>query len=332
MKHLPPFKITHKILNLSQKISHELGLLNGAKLYPVPIELRRKNMIQTIHSSLAIEGNMLNESQVTAIINSKRVLAPQKDIIEVKNAIKVYNILHNLDPLNIQDFKKAHSILMKDLLDNSGEWRTTGVGIFKKQEVAHVAPPDKRVASLMENLFDFLSVDTETSWLLKACIFHYEMEFIHPFLDGNGRMGRLWQQLLLMKENQIFGYIPVELIIKQNQDQYYEALAICDQNGDSTVFIEFSLEQILVTLKMYTTNISSQIVSITQRLNYSREHLKNYFTRKEYMLLHKNISSATASRDLKEGVKKNLLLKKGAFNQAKYKFNQTHEQTLSDEF
>ena len=146
------------------------------------------------------------------------------------------------------------------------------------------------------------------------------MEFIHPFLDGNGRMGRLWQQLLLMRENQIFGYIPVEFIIKQNQEQYYESLGVCDQNGESTVFIEFSLEQILITLKLYTETITSQINTVAERLNYAKEYLKDWFTRKEYIILHKDISSATASRDLKEGIEKNVLFKKGRFNQAKYKF------------
>jgi len=320
MKYYPPFKITSKILSLSHKIGHELGLLKGAKLSPPPIELRRKNMIQTIQASLAIEGNMLNEKQITSIINAKRVLAPKKDIIEVKNAIEVYSKLHIWNPLDIQDFKEAHALLMKNLLDTVGEWRITGVGIFKKQKLAHIAPPAKRVASLMENLFNFLKIDKETSWLLKACIFHYEMEFIHPFLDGNGRMGRLWQQLLLMRENQIFGYIPVEFIIKQNQEQYYESLGVCDQNGESTVFIEFSLEQILITLKLYTETITSQINTVAERLNYAKEYLKDWFTRKEYIILHKDISSATASRDLKEGIEKNVLFKKGRFNQAKYKF------------
>ena len=320
MKYYPPFKITPKILTLSHKIGHELGILKGAKLSLPPIELRRKNMIQTIQSSLAIEGNVLNEKQITSIIDSKRVLAPKKDIIEVENAIEVYSKLHVWNPLDIDDFKKAHALLMKNLLDTVGDWRTTGVGIFKKQKVAHIAPPAKRVANLMESLFNFLKIDIETSWLLKACIFHYEMEFIHPFLDGNGRMGRLWQQLLLMRENRIFGYIPVELIIKENQEQYYEALGISDQKGESSIFIEFSLEQILITLEIYTESIASQISNVTERLNYTKEYLKNWFTRKEYMILHKNISSATASRDLKEGVEKDILFKKGKFNQVKYHF------------
>lgn len=238
----------------------------------------------------------------------------------MENAIEVYSKLHAWDPLDIDDFKKAHALLMQNLLDTPGNWRTTGVGIFKKQKVEHIAPPAKRVANLMKNLFNFLKFDAETSWLLKACIFHYEMEFIHPFLDGNGRMGRLWQQLLLMRENPIFGYIPVELIIKENQEQYYEALGISDQKGESSIFIEFSLEQILITLETYTETITSQITTVTERLNYTKQYLKNWFTRKEYMILHKNISSATASRDLKEGAEKNILFKKGEFNQVKYQF------------
>ena len=323
MTYQPPFKISSLILKLSQDISHELGVLSGAKLYPVPIELRRKNRIKTIQSSLAIEGNTLDIEQITSIIDSKQIIAPKKDIVEVQNAIIVYDKLSLWNPMFIQDLQEAHRLLMKNLIVSNGKWRTTGVGIFKKQEVSHMAPPSKRVPILIENLFNFLKHEQNSSWLLKACIFHYELEFIHPFIDGNGRIGRLWQQLLLMKENPIFEFISVESIIKQNQAEYYNALGECDQQGESTIFIEFSLKQILTTLKQYTASISSQAINPQQRLEYAKNHITAWFTRKDYILLHKDISSATASRDLAAGLEKNILLKIGSNNQVQYKFQKT---------
>jgi Fic family protein len=318
-----PFRINSLILKLSQDISHELGVLSGAKLCPVPIELKRKNRIKTIQSSLAIEGNTLDIEQITSIIDSKQIIAPKKDIVEVQNAIIVYDKLSLWNPMFIQDLQEAHRLLMKNLIVSNGRWRTTGVAIFKKQEISHMAPPSKRVPILIENLFNFLKHDQNASWLLKACIFHYELEFIHPFIDGNGRIGRLWQQLLLMKENPIFEFISVESIIKQNQKEYYNALGECDQQGESTIFIEFSLKQILTTLKQYTASISSQATNPQQRLEYAKNHINTWFARKDYILLHKDISSATASRDLAMGLEKNILLKIGSNNQVQYKFQKT---------
>lgn len=316
----PPFKITPLILQLSQDISLELGILKGAKLYPLPIELRRKNRIKTIHSSLAIEGNTLDIDQITKIINGKKILAPEKDILEVQNAIAVYDKILSWNPLLPSHLQEAHKLLMQNLIPSNGKWRNKGVGIFKDKKVSHVAPSHKRVPFLMEELFNFINNYSEIPWLLKACIFHYELEFIHPFDDGNGRMGRLWQQLLLIKENPVFEFISVESIIKTNQNKYYENLEICDHLGESTVFIEFSLKQILEVLREYTSSASSEITNTQQRLIYTQTHFSDWFSRKQYLLFHKNISSATASRDLLEGVKNNLLEKKGDKNQVLYKF------------
>jgi len=317
----PPFKITPSILRKSQEISRELGALKGYKMTQAPLKLRRTHNIRTIQASLSIEGNTLSIDQMTDLLEDKRVIGPFKDILEAKNAIHVYSDLKKFNPLMTKNLLKAHGILMTNLIEGQGKWRTGEVGIFKGKEISHVAPPAKRVPTLMEELFDFIKNDQDFPWLLKACIFHYEFEFIHPFTDGNGRMGRLWQQLLLMKEDSVFEFIPVEVLIKNHQDDYYKALETSDALGESTPFVEFSINIIHQSLIDYSTTISSVIQDQSSRLFYTKSNLqKTWFSRKDYLLLHKNISSATASRDLLEGVKEGTLIKKGEKNQMLYSF------------
>ncbi len=321
MTYIPPFSITSRILSLSQRIFHALGVLEGEKLDAEPVKLRRSNNIKTIHSSLAIEGNTLNLEQVTHIFEGKRVIGPKKDIIEVQNAFAIYEKFDQLKPTSLKDFLYAHEVLMKNLVSENGQWRTSGVGIFKDSKVAHLAPSAKRVPELMKNLFEFLKNDHATSWLLKACIFHYELEFIHPFMDGNGRMGRLWQQLLLAKENIIFKYITVEELIKDHQKEYYDVLSHCDKEGNSTTFVEFSCALILVALENYRKSTNISLKDSTSRLGYAKKKLQNtLFARKDYLNLFKNISTATASRDLKFGLDNGLLKHKGTKNQSLYHY------------
>ncbi len=313
--------MTASIQQLSKDIWYELGILAGAKLVSPTIELRRKNKIKTIQSSLAIEGNTLSLDQVIAILDGKKVLAPEKEIIEVQNAIKVYDNLLLWDPLSAESLKQAHKLLMANLVTSNGNWRERSVGIFKNASLAHMAPPANRVPILMDALFKFITTAQDVSWLLKACIFHYELEFIHPFEDGNGRMGRLWQQLLLMKENPVFEFISTESLIKQNQEEYYNVLEACDKQGESTQFIEFSLKKILATLKEYTDLASPQVMHSQQRIAYTKTLLTSPFSRKQYMAIYKNISTATASRDLAEAVKNRVLNREGEGNQMLYIFN-----------
>ncbi len=323
MSYVPPYTITPNILRLSLDIAHELGLLAGAKLDQSPIKLRRQNRIRTIQASLAIEGNTLSIDQVTDIFEGKRVLGPIGDILEVKNAIEVYKSLTTFDPLSMTDFLMAHKVLMHDLTGLNGKWRTGNVGVFKGEQVVHMAPSAKMVPGLMENLFGYISHDLDVPWLIKACIFHYELEFIHPFSDGNGRMGRLWQQLLLMKVDPLFEYIPVEILVKAYQDRYYAVLSECDKAGDSTQFIDFSLELILDSLKNYSDTAKPNARSPSSRLAYMRNKFSSkWFSRKDYMKIHHDISPATASRDLSIGVKDDLLIKKGSINQTRYKFKE----------
>ena len=321
MTYKPPYVITPSILKYIQEIYHALGLIKGLKIDALPVKLRRINNIKTIQSSLSIEGNTLSIEQITDVFEGKRISGPQKDILEVKNALRVYKKLNDYDALSLNDFLKAHEVLMENLVDSNGKFRLSGVGIFKGNKIEHVAPPFKRVPSLMEDLFAFLTLNSDLSWLLKACIFHYELEFIHPFTDGNGRMGRLWQQLILMKENAIFESISVEEIIKENQYAYYDVLGRCDREGDVTPFIEFGLEQILKALQRFEVIIPINIKDTEWRLSYAKQHLeKIWFTRKDYMFIHKDISSATASRDLLKGFLENILEKKGSLNKVQYYF------------
>lgn len=321
MTYEPPFTITNNILSLCQSIGKELGFLEGIKILVPSVQLRKDNQIKTIHSSLAIEGNSLSEELVTQILEGKRVVAPENDIIEVQNALIIYKKLSKFNPLSINSILQAHKILMKSLITENGVWRSGGVGIISNKGVSHIAPQAKMVPNLMNQLFAFLKQETNLSGLIKACVFHYELEFIHPFSDGNGRMGRLWQQLLLMKEHEIFEYLPIESLIKKNQLEYYKILAACDKQGESTLFIEFMLNIILETLGEYSKNAVSLNSDHKSRLEHSHQLLqKDLFSRKDYILSHKNISTSTASRDLKWGLENKILQAEGSNNQIKYSY------------
>lgn len=320
MSYKPPYEITNTILKLIQQVFRELGLLSGAKLTYQSPHLRKSNRIKTIQSSLAIEGNTLSIEQITAVLEGKRVIAPKRDLIEAENALKVYHDISKYDALSIQDFLNCHMKLLSSLVKDNGVWRNKSVGILQGDKVAHVAPQAKMIPTLMHELFNYLNSTQETSWIIKACVFHYELEFIHPFSDGNGRMGRLWQQIILMKEDKIFEYLPIETLIKNNQLEYYNVLSRCDKLGNSTEFIEFMLQQILLSLTDFSINTISNINSCSSRIQFAIEHFQQQpFSRKDYILLHKNISSATASRDLKQGLKDKILQKLGQHNQTLYK-------------
>lgn len=315
----PPYQITGKILKFVAAISEKIGEVNSAHLSKPPTELRKKNRIKTIHSSLEIEGNTLTIEQITAIIENKRIIGPKKDILEVQNAIAVYNYIDKLNPYNFISFCEAHGILMKGLIESAGRLRSKSVGIVKGSEVAHIAPPSDMLKPLMNDLFDYLKNDDDLV-LIKSCVFHYEMEFIHPFIDGNGRMGRLWQTLILKDTYPVFEYLPIETLIKERQKQYYESLGKSDNTGESTVFIEFMLEIIFESL-VELLNIQNINLTNIDRLNQFNSIVKkDYFTRKEYLKKFREISSATASRDLRFAVENGLIEKFGDKNTAKYRY------------
>jgi len=311
----PPYEITASILKLLTSISEKIGEINANFLDKPSPQLRKQNKIKTIHSSLKIEGNTLSEEQITALLENKRVLGPQKDIQEVLNAITIYNTIKNYNPNSEKSFLKAHNDLMIHLIQSPGKYRKEGVGIVKGYKVEHYAPPHQNVPFLMKDLFKYLK--TEEITLIKSCVFHYEMEFIHPFLDGNGRMGRLWQTLILMTKYPVFEFIPFETLISNDQEKYYKALADSDKMGKSTMFIEYMLEVINNSLSDLLA-FNNRNFNMAQRLEYFISLNIKTFTRKNYMDVFKDISSSTASRDLKKGIDLGLLIKEGENNKTTY--------------
>ena len=250
-KYLPPFHMTDKITNLLAAISEQLGqikILSKGNLTP---HLRKENRIRTIHSSLAIEHNSLSLEQVTAILEGKRILGNPVEIKEVKNAYTTYEMMLTLDPYSVTDLLKAHKAMMNELIPENGQFRSGGVGVFNGKALVHMAPPASMVPGQIQDLFTWYKT-SEIHPLIRSAIFHYEFEFIHPFADGNGRMGRLWHSLLLGHWNEIFFWLPVEELIRTRQNEYYNALGKSDSDADSSAFVEFLLQVILDTLQQTT--------------------------------------------------------------------------------
>ncbi len=317
----PPFKITPQIVNLCADISRAVGRCEGFKIFPPAPQLRRHNRIKTIHASLSIEGNTLSESQVTDILDNKRVIGPEKDILEVKNAVKVYGMIKQYNVGSLKSLLTAHKILMKGIAEDAGKLRSGNVGVMKGGKIIHMAPKYTRVPKLMGDLFDFLKKEKTIHTFIKSCAVHYELEFIHPFSDGNGRMGRLWQSAILISDYPVFEFMPTESLIKKNKQAYYRALAASDKNGDSTVFIEFMLAIIKEAMAEFIKDIRVVTQTLETRLLSAAGHFgKAIFSRKEYMQFHKDIASATASRDLLAGIKNKMLQKSGRLALTRYKF------------
>ena len=245
MSYNPPFEINNRIISLVADISELAGKATASSQLDKNPQLRRKNRIKTIHGSLAIENNTLTVEQVTAVLNGKTVLAPPKDIEEVKNAFEIYELLDTLNPCSEADLLKAHSVLMRKLVYGAGEYRTKPVGVINSNtgEILHLGALPAVVPQLMTDLLSWLE-ESDVHPLMKACVFHYEFEVIHPFLDGNGRLGRLWHTLILSKWNPIFAYIPIESIIYENQSEYYSVINKCNEKANSTEFIVLMLELI----------------------------------------------------------------------------------------
>ena len=258
------------------------------------LKLRRANQVRTIQASLAIEGNTLSEEQVSELLDGKRVTAPLRQIQEVKNAIAVYDIAEKLNPFSVDDLLRAHGMMMAALMDRPGEFRRSGVGIVKKSEVIHLAPPAHLVPQHVKELFAWLKKSTDHP-LIRSCVFHYEFEFIHPFPDGNGRIGRLWQSLILAKWNPVFLRLPVETMVYNNQDKYYQAINKSTEANDSGIFIDFMLREILNALRRHVTaqeNIDDPAEAIFR-------YIKNNPGVRAGMLAEKlSISRRTAERHL----------------------------------
>ncbi|MDD6449428.1 MAG: Fic family protein [Lachnospiraceae bacterium] len=267
----PPFHMTDRITNLVAEISEQIGrirVLSRGNLNP---HLRKENRIRTIHSSLAIEHNSLSLEQVTAIVDGRHILGNPNEIREVKNAYDAYEMMLSLNPYSVKDLLKAHRMMMEGLIPENGKFRSGGVGVFDGNVDVHMAPPARLVPGEIDELFAWYR-SSEIHPLIRSAIFHYEFEFIHPFADGNGRMGRMWHSLLLGTWNELFYWLPIEELIRSRQQEYYEALGKSDMEADSSAFVELMLEIILDTLKE-TTVVGKAEKDGTDRLSPSVQKL-----------------------------------------------------------
>lgn len=299
----PPFQITNKIIDDVAEISEQIGRLSARDHLSANPNLRRINRIRTIYGSLAIEQNILSLEQVTAVLNGKHVLAPPKDIAEVKNAYEIYERLDELDPYSVDDLLMAHGIMTRGLVDESGMFRTRPVGVVNQDgQVVHFGTLPQYVPNSVTELLDWTKY-SDLHMLIKSCVFHYEFELIHPFADGNGRVGRLWHTLLLSKWNPTFAWLPVESIIHDRQQEYYNAINASNDAGESTAFIEFMLSAIKASLieatKMSDDMSDEKLDKKTLRLKKIEQFMRTH----EYIMNADvrdlcGVSAATANRIL----------------------------------
>lgn len=311
----PPFEINERIMADVIEIAELVGRVSVTDKISMNPTLRRTNRIQTIYSSLAIEQNTLDIEQVTDVLSGKRVIAPPKDIAEVKNAYEIYDNMDKLNPYSIDDLLKAHSVMERGLLNEAGEFRSRPVGVADSEgNILHFGTLPQYVPKLVQELLEWTE-KSEIHLLIKSCVFHYEFELIHPFADGNGRMGRLWHTLLLSKWNPIFAWLPIESIIHDNQSEYYNAINVSNNNGNSTVFIEFMLSVIKQALQ---ESINDKPKNISSKSDLRWNKINDYLEMHEYILnsdVQKllGVSSATATRILvgfmKDGKLKRIRIK-----------------------
>ena len=310
----PPFEITNQIIDYVAAIAELVGRLTSTNQLSANPTLRRSNRIRTIHGSLAIEQNTLSLEQVTAVLNGKHVLAPPKDIAEVKNAYEVYERLDELNPYSVEDLLTAHRIMTQGLVNEAGMFRTRPVGIVDNEgHILHFGTLPQYVPDLVMELLDWVE-KSDVHILIRSCVFHYELELIHPFADGNGRIGRLWHTLLLSKWNPVFAWLPVESIIHDRQQEYYKAINASNDAGESTVFIEFMLSAIKASL-IEAINLSDEMSDEkTDKATLRWNKIDTYLKSHDYIMnadVRKlcGVSAATANRILTALVAKNQLEK-----------------------
>lgn len=294
--YIPPFDMTNKMFELTAEIMENLGKLSSINELEKLPRLRKVSRVKSIHSSLAIENNTLSYEQVTDIINGKRVLGPQEDIIAVKNAFSAYKELDSIDPYQIKDLLKIHGIMMNGLVERAGYIRSGNVGVIDSNgNVIHAAPPALMARDLIEQLFDWTK-NADVQMLIKSCVFHYEFEFIHPFNDGNGRMGRLWQTALLASWKPIFKYIPIESVIKDNQEEYYKAFKISTSEGKSNAFILFMLYVINQAIKDIVSDSRNHYNHLNIQINKLMQVMETYPQSAQQIMDRLNLKSRVSFR------------------------------------
>ena len=310
----PPFEITNTIIDSVAEIAELVGRLTSMNQLSSNPTLRRSNRIRTIHGSLAIEQNTLSLEQVTAVLNGKHVLAPPKDIAEVKNAYEIYERLDEMDPYSVDDLLTAHGIMTRELVDESGMFRTRPVGVVDQEgRVLHFGTLPQYVPDLVMELLDWVK-NSDVHMLIRSCVFHYEFELIHPFADGNGRVGRLWHTLLLSKWNPAFAWLPVESIIHDRQEEYYAAINASNDAGESTVFIEFMLSAIKASLIDATSTSDEMSDGPMDKAAMRWMQIEKFLEAHPYIMNADvralcGVSAATANRILAGLVKKRRLVK-----------------------
>lgn len=331
----PPFTMTDVITNMVVEIGELIGMISATGGLSMSPMLRRENRIKTIHSSLAIEQNTLTVEQVSDVIQGKRVLAPPQDIKEVKNAYEIYERLDELNPYSVRDLLKAHKVMMENLISEAGTFRSKGVGVYAGTKLIHAGTPPQYVPDLIAELFEWMRMSTLHP-LMKSCIFHYEFEFIHPFADGNGRIGRLWHTLILSKWKPFFAWLPIESLIYENQEEYYRALNEANNEGESTAFVEFMLgaiEKALLELpkdakeadRKTTDKMTDKTTDkMTDKDRERWERLNAYFENFEYIKNAKvqellSVSDTTAKRFLRKLTDLEILEAEGERKERKYK-------------
>jgi Fic family protein len=304
------------------KLERLLGTWEGAMGVPVlaPL-LRRANRVRTVLDTVALEGNPLSLEQATAVLQGKRVIGTPRAILEIQNANRAYELVASYQPLHQRSLLAAHRVLMQGLIADAGRLRVTQVGVLHGQRVAHLAPPPHRVPALMRSLFQFLRGPKDVSSIVQALVFHYELELIHPFTDGNGRIGRLWQHALLLRASPVFAHVPAESLIREHQADYYAALAASDRSGRSEPFLEYMLQILLLALGRVSQDLRGQPETGHSRLAKARAALgRRWFSRKDYLSLFPRLSTATASRDLASALSARQLSSKGVRALTQYRF------------
>jgi Fic family protein len=315
-----PYSITPRIVELVAAISERIGEIKANHLEMPPAEVRKLNRIKTIQSSLGIDGgNVLSSDQIKAILDNKPVIGASSGIPEVRNALEVYDRLDQFKPTSLSSLLRAHKLMMSGLMDSPGRLRTKDVDLVRRKGVAYFPLGGNMVRQFVESLFGYLK-DSEDLALIKSCVFHYQLDLIQPFAMGNGRMGRLWQTIILMEHYPVMAFLPVEAIVWREEEGYFGALDSGNDSGGSTGFIEFMLGAILEALEDL---LSGRFLSLTaaERVERFRGEIgKRSFSRKEYLGKYKNISTATASRDLRDGVKRKVLKRTGDKRNSIYRF------------
>jgi Fic family protein len=315
-----PFTFTPQIVDLVAAISEKIGEADANHLIMLPAELRKSNRIRTIQATLGIDGRFLSADQIGAIIENKPTICPAEDMLEIRNALDVYYRLHQFGATKLSSLIRAHRLMMAERTKSPGMLRTRHVEMLDKDKPWYAILDAREARQFLTSLFEYLRNSTDPP-LIKGCVFHYEFDLIHPFAEGNGRLGRLWQTIILMEHYPLMEFLPVETILWREKDRYFATLNKADFLGTSTSFIEFMLEAILESLKEL---LSGRFLAPTaaHRLERFKAEIGNRpFARKEYLGTYKNISTATASRDLRDGVKKEILTRTGDKRNTSYRFD-----------